>query len=54
MANLNDFQLIEKYLPQSVDKFFAHDSKSAILEKAQNGSMSISKKQAMLKSLICY
>lgn len=33
MANLNDFQLIEKYLPQSVDKFFAHDSKSAILEK---------------------
>ena len=30
---MNSFELIEKYLPESVDKYFAHDSKSALLEK---------------------
>jgi len=30
---MNSFELIEKYLPQSVDKYFAHDSKSVYLEK---------------------
>lgn len=31
----NSFEVITKYLPQAVDKYFAHDSKSVILE---NGS----------------
>jgi len=30
---MNSFELIEKYLPESVDKYFAHDSKSVYLEK---------------------
>lgn len=30
---MNSFELIEKYLPESVDKYFAHDSKTAVLEK---------------------
>lgn len=30
---MNSFELIEKYLPESVDKYFAHDSKSVLLEK---------------------
>lgn len=30
---MNSFELIEKYLPESVDKYFAHDSKSVMLEK---------------------
>lgn len=30
---MNSFEIIEKYLPQSIDKYFAHDSKSALLEK---------------------
>lgn len=30
---MNSFELIEKYLPESIDKYFAHDSKSAVLEK---------------------
>lgn len=30
---MNSFELIEKYLPQSIDKYFAHDSKSVLLEK---------------------
>lgn len=30
---MNSFELIEKYLPQSVDKYFAQDSKTALLEK---------------------
>ena len=30
---MNSFELIEKYLPESIDKYFAHDSKSALLEK---------------------
>lgn len=30
---MNSFELIEKYLPQAVDKYFAHDAKSALLEK---------------------
>lgn len=30
---MNSFEVITKYLPKSVDKYFAHDSKSAILEK---------------------
>jgi hypothetical protein len=33
MANLNSFELIEKYLPEFIDKYFAHDSKSVLLEK---------------------
>ena len=30
---MNSFELIEKYMPEAVDKYFAHDSKSALLEK---------------------
>ena len=30
---MNSFELIEKYLPESVDEYFAHDSKSVLLEK---------------------
>ncbi len=30
---MNSFELIEKYLPDAVDKYFVHDSKTAILEK---------------------
>lgn len=30
---MNSFEYIEKYLPQAVDKYFAHDSKSVLLEK---------------------
>lgn len=30
---MNSFELIEKYLPESIDKYFAHDSKSVLLEK---------------------
>lgn len=30
---MNSFELIEKYLPQSIDKYFAHDSKTVLLEK---------------------
>lgn len=30
--NMNSFELIEKYLPQAVDKYFFEESKSAILE----------------------
>ena len=30
---MNSFELIEKYLPEAIDKYFAHDSKSALLEK---------------------
>ena len=30
---MNSFELIEKYLPESIDKYFAHDSKTVLLEK---------------------
>ena len=30
---MNSFEYIEKYLPQAVDKYFAHDSKTVLLEK---------------------
>ena len=30
---MNSFEVIEKYLPQSVDKYFAQDAQSVILEK---------------------
>ena len=32
---MNTFELIEKYLPESIDKYFAHDSKSVYLEKGK-------------------
>lgn len=30
---MNSFELIEKYLPESIDKYFAQDAKTAVLEK---------------------
>lgn len=30
---MNSFELITKYLPEAIDEYFAHDSKTALLEK---------------------
>lgn len=32
---MNQFELIEKYLPAAVDEYFVHDAKSAVLEKGK-------------------